>query len=98
LAVKKNNLKMKEKTKGAVWAFEYCDCIHESAFVTLSLHFTEEGAKKAMRKHRKIMKKRFNEYQKYHNSEPGLPESCKVKNSHFGRNEDWRVISMEVEE
>jgi hypothetical protein len=89
---------MKEKTKGIIWAFEYCGCIHESAFVTLSLHFTEDGAKKAMRKHKRAEKVKFKEYQKYHNSEPGLPESCKVKDREFGRNEDWRVISMEVKE
>lgn len=51
-----------------------------------------------MRKHKRAEKVKFKEYQKYHNSEPGLHESCKVKDKEFGMHEDWRVISMEVEE
>jgi hypothetical protein len=31
-----------------VYAFEWCDCIHESAFGTVSLHATKRGAFKAM--------------------------------------------------
>lgn len=89
---------MKEKTKGTVWAFEYCGCIHESPFAAVSLHFTEEGAKKAMRKHKKARKKDFKRYQNAINSEAGIHESCKVKDREFGMHEDWRVIQMKIEE
>jgi hypothetical protein len=32
-----------------VYAFEWCDCIYESAFGVVSLHSTKTGAYKAMR-------------------------------------------------
>lgn len=32
-----------------VWAAEWCDCIHESGYETISLHSTAEGAYRAMR-------------------------------------------------
>lgn len=33
-----------------VYAFQWCDCVYESTFSTMSLHQTYAGAYKAMRK------------------------------------------------
>jgi hypothetical protein len=33
-----------------VYAFQWCDCVYESGFTTISLHETYAGAYKAMRK------------------------------------------------
>ena len=35
----------------SVFAFEYCDCVYESAFHVVSLHTTKRNAFKALRKH-----------------------------------------------
>lgn len=35
-----------------VYEFCYSDCIYESAAATISLHFSEEGATKAMNEHK----------------------------------------------
>jgi hypothetical protein len=39
--------------KEYVWQFKYCDCIYDSASVTVSIHKTEEGAIKALDEHMK---------------------------------------------
>lgn len=43
-----------------LYTFEYCDCIHESTFATMSIHRTKQGAYKAMRKF--IVEKYMKEY------------------------------------
>jgi len=35
-----------------VFAALYCDCTHESAYGTLSLHMTREGAEQAIKNHK----------------------------------------------
>lgn len=39
-----------------VFAHVYCPCIHESAEGVVSLHFTKEGAEKAMEKYKKELR------------------------------------------
>ena len=34
-----------------VYAFEWCDCVYESAYGVMSLHETKESAYRAMRSH-----------------------------------------------
>ena len=35
-----------------VYAFIFCPCVHESAWITISLHWTREGAQKALEFHK----------------------------------------------
>ena len=68
---------------GQVFAFQYCCCTREGSWSTRSLHYSKEGAEKAMRDHKKAVLKRFKRL--YGNDL-----------SKFGKNEDWCVLSMEV--
>lgn len=74
--------------KDKVWAFEYCDCVYESTFSTMSLHRTAKGAYRAMRDF--ILK----EYESWRDS--GLKYG-KQRFKH-GFAEDWRVVSVEINE
>lgn len=44
-----------------IYIAEYNPMIHESGYVTLSLHQTYEGAKKAINQHKEKIKKEWNE-------------------------------------
>lgn len=35
-----------------IYEATYCDCIHESAYATISVHRTREGAEKAIAEHK----------------------------------------------
>lgn len=37
---------------GCLYAFLYNNCIHESSWATVSLHYSKEGAEKAMNEHK----------------------------------------------
>ncbi len=39
-----------------VFEFMYCSCIHESAWATMSIHRTREGAESAMNAHKEKAK------------------------------------------
>lgn len=71
-----------------VYVFLYCPCIHESAHATMSIHRTEEGAKKAMKKHKDVKLKKFNDYLKRN---PHFTKYMK-----FGEHEDWCVKEKEL--
>ena len=47
-----------------VFEFRYSDCIHESAMATYSIHKTKKGAIKAMKAHKAIERKKWNEFNK----------------------------------
>lgn len=47
-----------------IYAFEYCDCIYESSYMTVSIHRTFAGAYNAMKNHRI---KNFNDWRKLPN-------------------------------
>ena len=70
-----------------VYEFLYCPCIHESGWVTVSLHITKEGALKAMKKHTSEKRKEFNKMFK------GKPEYSDMK---FGEHESWCVKEQEI--
>lgn len=70
-----------------IYAFEYCSCIHESAFTVVSLHFTPEGAEKAMNDHKKEC---LDEFNKMWEDDPDKDEIV------FGEHEDWRVEEYTV--
>lgn len=71
-----------------VYAFMYCGCIYESAYATISLHRTPEGAQKAMEFHKNELKKEFDEMY----SEEELIEF----GFKFGENEAWCVKPIEI--
>ena len=71
-----------------LYQFLYCPCIHESAWGTISLHRTKEGAKKAMYRHKKKERKEFDDM--YNGKEK---EYLGIK---FGIHEDWCVDEIEV--
>jgi hypothetical protein len=71
-----------------VFAFQYCDCIHESSFFTESLHKTQKGAEMAMEFHKN---ERFKEFEKY-------KEETEYSDIEFGQFEDWRVIELDIQD
>jgi len=67
----------------------YNPCVHESAYATISLHKTENGARMAMEKHKKEKLHAFNEMYK---DEPDF-EKYNIK---FGQHEEWDVQETEL--
>lgn len=67
--------------KNTIYAFNYCPCIHESAWATISLHYSEEGAIKAMNEHKEEKREEFDDMYK---EEEEL-------SFEFGTFEDWYV-------
>jgi hypothetical protein len=63
-----------------LYAFLYCPNVHESAWATMSLHYSKEGAEKAMEEHKQKELEEWN--QLYDEDEVDF---------RFGENEDWRV-------
>ncbi len=47
-----------------VWEAMHCPCVYESAYATLSLHRTKEGAEKVVQASKDAVKKRFDEFYK----------------------------------
>ena len=73
-----------------VYTFDYCDCIYESAFYTVSLHRTKKGAEIAMEFHKAEKLKEFNDlYDKPTQNEYDFK---------FGQMEAWRVSEMNIQE
>ena len=64
----------------------YCPCVWESSFGTLSTHFSEEGAIKAIKAHKARERKKFNLIYK----------DEKVWKPKFGEHEDWMISEIEV--
>lgn len=71
---------------GCLYAFLYNSCIHESSWATVSLHYSKEGAEKAMREHKQKELDEFNEM--YAND-----NEFEIK---FGEHEGWCVKTIEV--
>ena len=46
---------------GSLYAFLYNSCIHESSWATVSLHYSKEGAEKAMQEHKQKALDEFND-------------------------------------
>lgn len=70
-----------------VYAFEWCDCIYESAFRVVSLHTTKRGAFKAMtaEANRRCMEE----------TAPS-PYSKKMRGWPPLRSERWQIKTIEV--
>lgn len=74
----------REGCKMKIFAFEWCYCIFESDFTTMSLHKTKAGAYRAMRKFL------LNEYE--------TSAKHKISGSKPLEFQDWRVSEWIVEE
>lgn len=70
-----------------IYAFMFNSCVHESSWATVSLHYSEDSAIKAMEKHRQEELERFNNIF----SEEQRSEIT------FGENSDWCVIPFEIQ-
>ena len=81
-----NSALRKTDVSGCLYAFLYNSCIHESSWATISLHYSKEGAEKAMQEHKKKALDEFNEMYANDN-EFGFK---------FGEHEDWCVEPVEV--
>lgn len=73
-----------------VYAFQYCSCIYESSFYTVSLHRTQKSAELAMEFHKNEALEEFNEV--YDN------EIIKEFGFKFGENEEWCVTEIKIQE
>ena len=71
---------------GCLYAFLYNSCIHESSHATVSLHYSKEGAEKAMQEHKQKELDKFNEMY-------GDDNEFDFK---FGDGEDWCIETIEV--
>jgi hypothetical protein len=71
---------------GCLYAFLYNSCIHESSWATVSLHYSKQGAEKAMQEHKQKALDEFNEMYADDNE----------WDFKFGGHEDWRVETVEV--
>lgn len=71
---------------GCLYAFLYNSCIHESSWATVSLHYSIEGAEKAMQEHKQ---KALDEFNKRYGSDNFFGFK-------FGEHEDWCVEPVEV--
>ena len=69
-----------------VYEFLYNDCIHESSYATISLHYSKEGAEKAMNDHKQKKLDEFNE----------MYELINDFDFKFGEHEGWRVNLIEI--
>lgn len=77
-----------EKNKfDCLYAFLYNSCIYESSWATISLHYSKEGAEKAMQEHEQKALDEFNEIY----NDDGYDFGFK-----FGEHEDWRVEEINI--
>lgn len=72
--------------RGYIYAFSYISCVHESVWQTISLHYSKEGAEKAMQEHKQRALDEFNKMYAEGN-EFGFK---------FGEHEDWHIEPVEV--
>ena len=78
---------MKENdTQDTLYAFRYNECVYESSWATISLHYSKEGAEKAMNDHKTEAKREFDESYADDN-EYGFV---------FGNMENWCVVPVKV--
>ena len=78
-----------ETKETTIYEFLYCDCIHESAFATISIHKTKIGAYKAMRNYLTT------EYQKWYDRRIKRGK-IRIGVNKFGQHEDWFIQTREL--
>lgn len=76
-----------------VYAAQYSDCVYESDFATISLHFSEDGAYKATEKD-KLVRFTLNDDEQREILEMGGRLSAFKQQSY----QQYRVVQFEVQE
>jgi len=81
-----------------IFEARYNHCIHESSMGTISIHKTKEGAIKAMKAHKAIERKKWNEFDKRNRKkfDKEFLEKEYRKYYSFGKHEHWDIIETEV--
>jgi hypothetical protein len=69
-----------------LYAFIYCPCIYESDYSTVSIHYSKEGAEKAMNEHKEKALNEFNEWYIFD----------EIRTFEFGFGEDWDITEITV--
>ena len=72
--------------KEVIYAFLYNSCIHESSWATISLHYSKEGAEKAMLEHKQ---NKLDEFIRIY----GIDNEFDFK---FGEHENWCVEPVDI--
>lgn len=84
----------KPNVSSSLWAFMYNSCIHESSWATVSLHYSKDGAEKALAWHKeqkRIGWQRIVDTDEDKGTDIGFDVICP-----FGIHEDWCVEPVEV--
>jgi len=81
-----NEALRKGAVSGRLYAFLYNSCVHESSWATISLHYSKEGAEKAMQDHKQKELDKFNE----------MFANDNTVDFKFGEHENWSVEPVEV--
>lgn len=81
-------------SRPSLWAFMYNSCIHESSWATVSLHYSKEGAEKALAEHKAQALKQWQQI--VDSDEDKGTEFGYDVISPFGIHEDWCVQEVEV--
>lgn len=82
-----NKLADKQIDEGrCLYAFRYIDCFYEGNWVTVSIHYSKDGAEKAMNEHKNKQLAIWNET---------FEDDYKMK-CEFGKNRGWDVKEVEV--
>lgn len=68
-----------------VYAFKYCDCVHEGGSQTRSIHMSYNGAENAMKKHKQAELEEYNDLWK--DEEPYYP---------FGDMSLWYIEEIDI--
>ena len=79
---------------GYVWLAEYCECYHETGYVTVSVHATEDGADLGVAAHRERL--RLDQVQDIGFMEYRRPAYALTMNIGFEDWTEWRTRLMEV--
>lgn len=77
--------------KEYIYEFRYTPSIHESAMMTVSVHKTEEGAKKAFDAHKAEKLKEWEESDAWSRNEYNRGWPTK-----FGEHERWDIVKTEI--
>lgn len=79
-----------------LYQFQYTSCVEESAFATISIHFSSEGAEKALEEHKQLKKEEWDKMCKWDENEEPLNEFSYRNICPFGVFERWIVTEIEV--
>ena len=81
----------KQNSKMKVWKFMYNSSCHESAYATISIHKTKEGAESAMNKHMESIK------DKHEKEEAEYKLSCpNGVDFPWNYDQDWKIEEIEL--